>query len=240
MAWRASRGGSTKVSSAPPWVPSPSESVSVTVARRLSVSEDDSSSGSLKIAVTGCPASNGAGRTRSRLRSATRRDSRNTRPSPSRPSGRTSTATAMGAYRDTSPTYHPGRPGKGHPSGPQFRVLVQEGLPALLADLADDRHLAPDLRLTSQPGLRPHIEGPVHDVLLAVVGRGQCLQTLLDVDVAGRACADSPTRRTDLGPGQPGRLQDRRPHRHLDLDALWLEPDLGHATVPPAFRSAYS
>src|SRR5688572_16122053 len=100
-----------------------------------------------------------------------------------------------------------------------IRVLVEEGLKALAADL--DLDVALDLGLTAQARGRAHVERLVEDVELLVFDFRQLVEALGHVDVAGGAgahpaaaialgCADT------LGRGQDGLA---RVYRDLELFA---------------------
>src|SRR5262249_1479195 len=116
----------------------------------------------------------------------------------------------------------------------------EERLAALAADLDDDGRVAADPRLTAEARGRLDVERLVHDVLLAVGRSGQDLQPLLDVDMAGRAGAHPAPGGADLGVRLVRRLEDGGADRHLDLDPVRLEPDLGHGYRPPNFASTAS
>ena len=47
-------------------------------------------------------------------------------------------------------------------------MLVEERFAAFAADLANDRHVAQDLGLTSETRVGTHVKGLVHDVFLAI------------------------------------------------------------------------
>src|ERR1700722_11663639 len=96
-------------------------------------------------------------------------------------------------------------------------VFVLVGLHAFARDLQLDDAVGLDLGLAPEPRACPDVEGLVEDVGLVVLLLAEKVQPLAHVDVARGAGADTaagaPLREMRFGSG----LEQRRPHRDLDL-----------------------